>query len=69
MKSNLKLQEIVNSVKYSNNKVEFVPNVYFKLIEIGYSPVVINDKYIEIDGVNYEFTHSQPTLSYIVKED
>ena len=61
------IQNIVNASQYSTIKVTFVKNVYWNMVAAGLRPAILNDKYIEIDGNDYEFIHSKKNGTYTVK--
>ena len=61
-----KIQQIANETRYSSNKVDFVSDLYWNLHYMGMNPCLVNDKYIEIDGVTYQFTCNRREMSYTV---
>ena len=61
------IQNIANASQYSTSKVTFVNNVYWNMVAAGLRPAILNDKYIEIDGNDYEFIHSKKNGTYTVK--
>lgn len=61
------IQNIANASQYSTSKVTFVKNVYWNMVAAGLRPAILNDKYIEIDGNDYEFIHSKKNGTYTVK--
>ena len=61
-----KIQQITNETRYSSNKVQFVSNLYWNLVAAGLKPCIVNEKYIEIEGVEYQFTNNRREMSYTV---
>ena len=60
------IQKIADNTRYNSNKVRFVSDLYWNLVNAGFHPVVVNDKYIEIDGVDYHFIKNKRQLTYTV---
>ena len=66
MKS-LELQQIVNETSYDRNKVEFVKNLYWELRRRDIDVTILNDRYLIIDNVEYQFIHRPSKGTYEVK--
>ena len=50
------------------NVEELVTKIYVLLILRGYEPCIVNDRYIECDGINYQFIKSRANGCWKVKE-
>ena len=63
------IQNIINSgnIPYNKNKKRYVSSLFFYLLKLGYSPCVLNDLYLSIDGVDYQFINKRNEMTYIVK--
>lgn len=61
-----KVQNIANETQYNTNKVKFVSALYFNLVAAGLKPCIVNDKYIELDGVSYHFINNRRCRNYTV---
>ena len=61
-----KIQKIADETRFSSNKVKFVSDLYWKLVAAGLNPVIVNDRYIEVDGVDYHFICRRRQMSYTV---
>lgn len=61
-----KIQQIANETRYSSNKAQFVSDLYWKLFAAGIQVCIVNDKYIEFEGVTYQFINNRREMSYKV---
>ncbi len=61
-----KINEVVEKM-YDSNKKRFVGKLYWKLVAEGLRPAIMNDLYIVVDGVTYEFIHHRKEMRYSVK--
>ena len=62
------IQRIANGTQYSSNKEKFVSALYRNLVAAGLKPCIVNGKYIELDGVDYEFINHRRECTYTVKK-
>ena len=61
-----KIQNIANETQYNSNKEKFVSALYWNLVAAGLKPCIVNDKYIELDGVDYQFIKNRRSCTYTV---
>ena len=61
------LQSYVDKTNYTSNKKEFVSRLYWNLVADGFSPVVLNDRYLILGDNEFEFIHSAKKMSYTAK--
>lgn len=66
---NIALKKIVAAVEslYDHRKKAFVSQLYWRLVAEGLRPAIMNDLYIVVDGVTYEFIHHRKEMRYSVK--
>ena len=50
-----KLQDIVNKYGFGLSVRDMASIVYSELCAEGFEPCIVNDRYIEVDGVAYQF--------------
>ena len=51
------IQRFALNTQYSTVKKNFVQNLYRTLRNHGIACVMVNDLYLEVDGVEYQFIH------------
>lgn len=62
-----KMQDFVNGYGIGMTKQDLVSELYWYLKEQGHEVCVLNDKYLIVDGTDYQFIKSNKTRSWIVK--
>lgn len=50
-----KLQAVVNGYGFGISVEGLASNVYHELAAAGFHPCIVNDRYVEIEGVTYQF--------------
>ena len=63
-----KLQEMVAGYGFGYSVTELVSRVYWSLVAEGLRPCVVNDRYLEIDGVTYQFRKTRSKGCWTVVE-
>lgn len=62
-----KLQEMANEYGFGISLKDMVSNVYWELEALGFSPYIVNDRYIGLDGVTYQFRKTRTKGHWTVK--
>lgn len=62
-----KIQRFALNTTYSTVKKNFVQNLYWTLRNHGIACVMVNDLYLEVDGVEYQFIHRKKAGIYEVQ--
>lgn len=52
-----KIQQFAFNTEYSTVKKNFVSNLYKTLRNHGIMCIIVNDLYLDIDGIVYQFIH------------
>ena len=63
-----KLQEMVNGYGFGMYVRELVHEIYWRLVAEGYKPCTVNERYLEIDGVTYQFRKTRSKGCWTVVE-
>lgn len=63
-----KLQEMVAGYGFGINVKELVHRVYGYLAAEGLKPCIVNDRYLEIEGVTYQFRKTRTKGCWTVVE-
>ncbi len=50
-----KLQDMVNKYGFGLSVRDLASDIYWELKAEGFNPCIVNERYIEIDGVTYQF--------------
>ena len=66
MKENI--QNIVNDFGFGISVNELASKVYFKLASLGFKPCIVNDRYIEVDGITYQLRKTRSKGHWTVIE-
>ena len=59
------IQRFALNTQYSTVKKNFVQNLYRTLRNHGIACVIVNDLYLEVDGVEYQFIHHKAAGIYV----
>lgn len=62
------IQNVVNATRYDKNKERFVSNLYWNLKAAGFDVCILNDKYLIIDGIDFQFINSKKNYTYTAKQ-
>lgn len=68
MKTTIEIIKSLVKKTYDSNKVRFVSNMYFALKKKDIDAGILNDRYLVIDDITYEFTKDNKNATYKVKE-
>lgn len=68
MKTTIEIIKSLVKKTYDSNKVRFVSNMYFALKKKDIDAGILNDRYLVIDNITYEFTKDNKNATYKVKE-
>ena len=63
---NLQIKQIMNKAicgTNPKNKEEAAKKAYAALAAAGYSPAILNEKYISVNGTDYQFKKIRDTLA------
>lgn len=63
-----KLQEMVAGYGFGFSVQELVHRVYWSLVAEGLHPCVVNDRYLEIEGITYQFRKTRSKCCWTVVE-
>ena len=63
-----KIQAIVNQFGLGISVQELADKVYGQLAAEGENPCIVNDRYIEVNGANYQLVKAKAKGQWIVKE-
>lgn len=61
------LQNFVNQFGFGISKNELCEKACSAMTAQGFDACVLNEKYLEVNGVNYQFTKNRKTNSWVVK--
>lgn len=62
------LQEFVNNYGFGISKEKLIERAYRQLSVDGHKCCIINDRYINVDGTDYQLIKSRKENRWIVKE-
>ena len=62
------LQNFVNGFGFGISVVELASKAYWEMKAQGHEVCIVNERYLEVDGVTYLFSKSKKAGGWIVKE-
>lgn len=62
------LQEMVNGYGFGITVEKLVREIYWALVADGKRPCIVNSRYLEIDGVTYQFRRTRSKGCWTVVE-
>jgi len=62
------IQNYVNGFGFGISVNELASKIYFKLASLGYDPCIVNDRYIEVDGITYQLRKTRSKGHWTVVE-
>ena len=63
-----KIQSIINKYGFAVSTKSIASEVYWELKALGFSPCIVNDRYIEVDGVMYQLLKTRAKGHWTAKE-
>jgi len=63
-----RIQEIVNHFGFGISVKELASKVYWQLAADGEHPCIVNDRYIGVNGANYQLIKAKAKGHWVVKE-
>lgn len=63
-----KIQAIVNNFGFGISVQELAEKVYWQLVADGENPCIVNDRYIEVNGANFQLIKARAKGHWVVKE-
>ena len=61
------LQNFVDQFGLGISKEKLVNKAYYAMEALGYNVCILNEKYLVINGINYQFIKSRKEARWIVK--
>lgn len=62
------IQNITNNFGFGISVNELTSKVYFNLVAMGFKPCIVNDRYIEVDGITYQLRKTRSKGCWTVVE-
>lgn len=62
------IQNFVNGFGFGISVNELASKTYHKLSSLGFDPCIVNDRYIEVDGITYQLRKTRSKGHWTVVE-
>lgn len=62
------IQEIINNYGFGISTKDIASEVYWELEALGYDPCLVNDRYVEVEGITYQLLKTRSKGHWTVKE-
>lgn len=62
------IENIISKYGFGMSVEELASRVYVELLALGYSPCIVNDRYIEVENTTYQLVKSRSKGHWSVRE-